>query len=162
MPDKKKQILILWVEDKPGVLMKISSLCRRRRFSIHSLTVGTSHLPGISCITLVFQKNKSQLRNISNQLNKLIEVISVQIVEREEIVDKELVLVIVKNSKIAHKMLKKNTGGLSVRMVNNIKGKLLLEMVGSGDEVEAALNSLDMKKEALKLVRSGLIAIKLY
>ena len=110
---------------------------------------------------MVFQEDRIKLKNISNQFNKLIEVISVQIVERKEIVDKELVLVIVKNKKVAYKMLEKNTHDFSVRMVNNNKGKSVLEMVGSGAEIEAALNSLDMKKEVIKLVRSGLIAIKL-
>lgn len=161
MQDEKKQILILLVENKPGVLMKISSLCRRRRFNIDSLTVGASHLPNISQITLVFQEDKSKLKNISNHLNKLIEVISVQAMEKENMVDRELVLVIVKNAKIAAKIFKKNANNLSVRMVNNKKGKFVLEMVGSGAEIETVLNSLDIKKEVIKLVRSGLVAIKL-
>lgn len=158
---KDKNIVILWVENKPGVLMKISSLCRRRRYNIDSLTVGATHQPGISHITMVFQEDKERLKNIINQLNKLIEVISVEALESKDVIDKELILIIVNNEVVADKLLKQTTHDVSVRVLNTVDNHPVLEIVGEGNEIDHILDSIDMKKDVTKLVRSGLIAIKI-
>ncbi len=48
-----KHTLITWVEDKPGVLNRVSSLFRRRQFNIDSIAVGHTEVPGISRMTIV-------------------------------------------------------------------------------------------------------------
>ena len=45
--------LVVYVEDKPGVLNRVASLFRRRAFNIDSLTVGHTETPGVSRMTIV-------------------------------------------------------------------------------------------------------------
>ena len=149
------------VENKPGVLSKVASLCRRRRYNIQSLTVGTTHVPNISQITLVFAKEKERIHNIINQIDKLIEVLSVEMVRRKDVVDKELVLLVVKDKSVTNKISKNTMHNTSVRVINTIDGHPVLEIVGEGGEVEYLLGLLDLKKDVIKMVRSGLIALKL-
>ena len=47
--------LVVYVEDKPGVLNRVASLFRRRAFNIDSLTVGHTETPDVSRMTIVFQ-----------------------------------------------------------------------------------------------------------
>ena len=161
MSQQNRQIVIIKVENTPGVLSKVSSLCRRRRYNIQSLTVGETHQLGISQITLVFTKEKKRIQNIINQIDKLIEVLSVEVVEPKDVVDKELVLLIVKNNSIADKILEKKIHNISARIINNIDDCPVLEILGSGIDIDNILESLNFKKDVLKMARSGLIALKL-
>jgi len=48
-----RHTLVALMEDKPGVLNRISSLFRRRNYNIESLSVGHSEIPGLSRMTIV-------------------------------------------------------------------------------------------------------------
>ena len=148
-------------ENKPGVLSKVTSLCRRRRYNIKSLTAGRTHLPNISNMTLVFSKEKERIQNIANQINKIVEVVSVEIVQSKDVIDKELVLLTVKNSAVANKLLKNSVHDINIRIINTVGKYFVLEIVGEGGEIEYLLNKLDFKKDVVQLMRSGLVALKL-
>ena len=148
-------------ENKPGVLSKVTSLCRRRRYNIKSLTAGRTHLPNISNMTLVFSKEKERIQNIANQINKIVEVVSVEIVQSKDVIDKELVLLTVKNSAVANKLLKNSVHDINIRIINTVGKYFVLEIVGEGGEIEHLLNKLDFKKDVVQLMRSGLVALKL-
>ena len=78
-----KQTLITLVEDKPGVLNRISSLFRRRNFNIESLVVGKSETPGVSRMTIVANEPEARKRgNIYFNLLKLVNVIAVKDVSK--------------------------------------------------------------------------------
>ena len=160
MNEKNQQIVIIQAENKPGVLSKVTSLCRRRRYNIQSLTAGATHAPNISQMTLVFAKERERIYNIINQIDKLIEVVSVEMVENKDVVDKELVLLVVKNSRIADKLLKNTMRNTNIRVINTADKHPVLEIVGEGNEVEHLLGILDTKKDVIKMVRSGLVALK--
>ena len=161
MSNKDQQIIIIMAENKPGVLSKVTSLCRRRRYNIKSLTAGRTHLPNISNMTLVFSKEKERIQNIANQINKIVEVVSVEIVQSKDVIDKELVLLTVKNSAVANKLLKNSVHDINIRIINTVGKYFVLEIVGEGGEIEHLLNKLDFKKDVVQLMRSGLVALKL-
>ena len=148
------------VQNKPGVLTQVASLCRRRRFNIESLTVSTTTREDISQITLVFFEHKSRIRQIVNQINKLIEVISVEAVLSQDVIDKELVLLIAKDKKIAQRIIETEAHNIKARIINTVNKQPILEIVGEGAEIEHILASLNFKKDVVKIVRSGLVALK--
>ena len=149
------------VENKAGVLSKITALCRRRRYNIQSLTVGTTNQPGISQITVVFEEDKDRINQIANQINKLIEVINIEVAEPKNVIDKELVLLIVKNKEIANRLLEKTTHNIEIKIINSYEDQPIMQIIGSGTEVEHFIDELDLENEVVKLVRSGLIVLKL-
>ncbi|MBU1177946.1 acetolactate synthase small subunit [Patescibacteria group bacterium] len=159
--EKKKHIVLLWVENKPGVLSKIASLCRRRRYNIDSLTVSTSHQPGVSHMTIVFAEEGIKIQQIVNQINKLVEVISIEAVQPKDVIDKELLLLIVKNNQVANRLLKMSRHDVNVRMINTVDRHPVLEVVGEGREIDHVIAEVDMKKDVVKMVKSGLIALKI-
>ena len=73
-----RHTMIAWVEDKPGVLNRVSGLFGRRNFNIESLTVGHSETPGVSRMTFVVRGTYRDIQQVRMQLYKLINVLDVQ------------------------------------------------------------------------------------
>ena len=68
----------VYVEDKPGVLTRVSSLFRRRAFNIESLTVGHTDKPGVSRMTIVVDTDELGARRIEAHTYKLVNVLRVE------------------------------------------------------------------------------------
>src|SRR5664279_5120369 len=84
--------LSVLVENKPGVLTRVTSLFARRGFNIDSLAVGPTEDPTLSRITLVVSAEDTPIEQITKQLHKLINVIKIQDLDAGLMVDRELVL----------------------------------------------------------------------
>lgn len=99
--DKRQHLktLIVTVQNRPGVLYKISGLIRKRRFNIESLTVSHSLKPGISQFTIVVNGDEAIVEKMSKQLYRIIEVLKIHEVNESDIVARELALFKVSTSK---------------------------------------------------------------
>src|SRR4029077_4712684 len=75
--DPMHHILTVLVENKPGVLARISGLFSRRGFHIHSLAVGPTEDPRFSRMTVVVDLEGVTLEQVIKQLNKLVNVIKI-------------------------------------------------------------------------------------
>jgi acetolactate synthase I/III small subunit len=84
------------VEDKPGVLARISGLFSRRGFNIDSLAVGPTEDSGRSRMTIVVDCAERPLEQVTKQLNKLVHVLKIVELDTDRAVERELVLVKVK------------------------------------------------------------------
>ena len=150
--------LSVLVENRPGVLARISGLVARRGYNIESLAVGPTERPELSRITLqVGVENAQFLEQITKQLNKLVEVL--KIVELEEAsVRRELVLIKLKADP--------STRSQIIEIVQLFRGKtvdvqnesLTIEATGSPDKLEALLEMLK-PYGVRELVQSGLVAL---
>jgi acetolactate synthase I/III small subunit len=79
------------VEDKPGVLARVSSLLARRGFNIHSLAVGPSHEEGMSRMTVVVEA--PEVEQVKKQLHKLINVVKIFEFHPDMSIEREIMLV---------------------------------------------------------------------
>ena len=59
------------VNDKPGVLNRITSMMRRRGFNIQSLAVGHSEIEDLSRLTVIVEGGDDIVEQITKQLHKL-------------------------------------------------------------------------------------------
>jgi len=89
----EKHTLIALMEDKPGVLNRVSNLFRRRNYNIQSLAVGHSETPHISRMTVVVDGDNRVVEQVVKQLSKLINVTEVLDVTERPAVIRELALV---------------------------------------------------------------------
>ena len=87
-----KHIVSVLVENKFGVLARISGLIAGRGFNIDSLAVGETEDPTASRMTMVVDGDEKTVEQVKKQLNRLIDVISIQDLTREEHLDRELML----------------------------------------------------------------------
>ena len=73
-----KQTLIVFVQDEPGVLNRVSSMIRKRNFNIDSLVAGRTDNPSITRMTIVLNEpDKTKQKIVVNNLKKLIDVYDV-------------------------------------------------------------------------------------
>ncbi len=98
-PEEQKHILSVLVENKFGVLVRVSGLFSRRGYNIDSLSVAVTENPNISRMTIVVRGDDKVLEQVKKQLNKLIDVIKVIDLDDEEHVERELALIKVKATK---------------------------------------------------------------
>ena len=88
--------LIAHMENKPGVLNRVSGLFRRRNYNIEALSVGHSETPGISRMTIVVNGDNRIVEQVVKQLYKLVNVTEVVDVSDQPSVIRELALIKVK------------------------------------------------------------------
>jgi len=89
----KSHILAVMVEHKPGVMQRISSLFSRRKFNIESITVGVTENPDIARMTIISRGDEHILEQIIKQMNKIVNVVKVNDLDRESTVVRELCIV---------------------------------------------------------------------
>ena len=87
-----KHTISILVENKPGVLQRVSGLFTRRDFNIDNITVGKTAEPGLSRITITTYGDNRTLEQIIKQLNKLIEIIKVREMKPENTIRRQLAL----------------------------------------------------------------------
>ena len=82
--------LMVYVENKPGVLTRVVSLFRRRAFNIDSLTVGRTEKPEVSRMTIVVDADDDQARRIVASLYKLVNVLLVENLTNQRAIVRDL------------------------------------------------------------------------
>jgi len=90
---QRRHVVSALVVDRPGTLNRVSGLLRARSFNIESLTVGTTHEPGKSRMTIAIRGDDGHLRQVLAQLERLIEVLEVTDLTSAPRIELELVLV---------------------------------------------------------------------
>jgi acetolactate synthase-1/3 small subunit len=145
------------VENKFGVLSRISSLFSARGYNIDSLTVGETQDPSISCMTIVVNaKDENILEQIKKQLHKLIDVITVVDFTRKEYIERELLLV--KASKGDGNIIGKLAKDYPVKITEDKKDYCIMEVCACTKDVDEILEKLK-GLEIKELVRTGKLAI---
>src|SRR5688500_16041193 len=150
-------ILSVLVQNKPGVLARVSGLISRRGYNIESLAVGPTESPDMSRMTLQMNVDDVVLEQMTKQLNKLIEVL--KIVELEDsAVRRELVLVKVKATAETRGQLIEIIGLFGAKAVDLTGEVITVEATGSPAKLDALLELFE-PYGIRELVQSGLVAL---
>jgi acetolactate synthase-1/3 small subunit len=147
------------VENKFGVLARISGLFSARGYNIASLAVSETLDPSISYMTMVIEaEDEKILEQIKKQLNKLIDVISVTDFTKKAHVDRELILVKVGYSAKDKSRLDSVLNKTGAKAIQRADDTAIIEAIGDQAEIKGLLD--DLKQFGIReLVRSGRIAI---
>src|SRR5438093_6518187 len=86
-------IVTALVENKPGVLFRVTNLFRARSFNIESITVGSTEQKDLSRMTITTNSDERTLDQLVKQLRKLIDVVEVKVLDTEKTVYRELALI---------------------------------------------------------------------
>ena len=147
------------VENKPGVLARISGLFSARGYNIASLAVSETLDPTISYMTMVVEaEDEKILEQIKKQLNKLIDVISVTDFTKKEHVDRELILVKVSYSAKEKSKLENLLRKYVATIIRHSADTAIVEAVGDQQQIKQLLEDLD-RFGIKELVRSGRLAV---
>src|SRR5258706_9491364 len=153
-----RHTLSVLVENKPGVLARISGLFARRGFNIDSLAVGPTEHDDISRMTIVVNVEDKPLEQVVKQLNKLINVIKIVELEKDASVERELLLVKVKATPETRAQIIEVADIFRSKIVDVSAGSVTIEATGSPDKLRA-LNDLLHQYGVREMVRTGLVAL---
>jgi acetolactate synthase-1/3 small subunit len=154
----RKHILSLLVENKPGVLARISGLFARRGFNIDSLAVGPTDDDQISRITLTVDGASHPIDQVTKQLHKLIHVIKIRDLEPKEAVARELALFKVSVDGDSRSQIMEYSEIFRGRIVDVSKRSMTVEVTGPDDKIEA-FEQMVRPFGLIEMVRTGEIAV---
>ncbi len=146
------------VEDKPGVLMRVSSLFRRRGFNIESLTVGHSEAEGLSRMTIVVDGESAPVEQVEKQLYKLIDVVKVSDLSNEDMVSRELALLKVRCNNVNRHELLDIAAVFRADVVDIATNAVILQVVGDEDKIDGLIKMCE-PYGIRELSRSGRLAM---
>ena len=136
------RVLSALVENRAGVLAHVVGLFAARGFNIASLAVGETEDPTMSRITLVAEGDQRTMEQIKKQLNKLIDVIKVQDLSEEGFVDRELMLVKVKNTAVHKKAIEELAVKYQLQVIENGAKGLIVQCTESRENTKKIFDAL--------------------
>ena len=155
--NKNQRTITSLVQDRPGVLSRISGLFRRRGFNIASLAVGSSEKPGLSRMTFVVEGSASSLRSVAEQLDKLIDVVEAKDITEKNIVWRELALIKVSSSKVNRSEILELAKIFRVNIIDIGISSLTMEITGGKEKIDSLIELL-RQFDIKEVIRTGRVA----
>ena len=137
-----KKIYSVLVENRSGVLSKVTGLFSRRAFNINSLVVGETDDPTMSRMTIVSTGDDHTLEQIEKQLNKKLDVIKVKTFEEYECISRELMLVKVKYNRSNRKDIMEICNIMKAEIVDMSKYHMLIQLCDTPERVQQFLSMM--------------------
>ena len=153
-----KYILSLVVENKHGVLSKISQVITGRGYNISTLSVGPSESDDTSRMVITFDCDDKVIQQIVKQLNRLIDVIKVFLVDENERVERELLLLRIQRTANTEASLYRLIKIFRGKIVHTVPKNYVIEVTGDTKKINAFIENA--KPYGIQdLMRTGPLAL---
>jgi acetolactate synthase-1/3 small subunit len=150
--------LSVLVENKPGVLARVSGLFHRRGFNITSLAVGPTEHEEVSRITITVNVEGAALEQVTKQLNKLINVLKIVELDEKQSVQREMLLVKVRADETTRSGVLETVELFKAKVCDVGPETLTVELTGRPDKLDAMITMLE-PYGIREMVQSGMVAI---
>jgi acetolactate synthase-1/3 small subunit len=153
-----RHTLAVLVENKPGVLARVSGLFSRRGFNIDSLAVGPTENTEVSRMTIVVNCEDMPLEQVTKQLNKLINVIKIVELDPSQSVQREIILIKVRADIQTRSHVLETVQLFRAKVVDVSADAVTVEATGTADKLDALIRVLE-PFGIRELVQSGMVAV---
>src|SRR5262250_1127597 len=148
----------VYVDNKPGILNRVSSLFRRRAFNIESLTVGHTETPGQSRMTVVVDTDEYGARRLEAHLYKLVPVRRVDNITSAPSIARDLALIKVAATGEARTHVMQLVDVYRARIVDVSPESLVIETTGTEDKIDSLVEVL-RPYGVIEMVRTGRVSM---
>lgn len=145
------------VEDKPGVLARVSAMFSNRGFNIHSLAVGPTHVDGRSHITVVV--DAPEMEQLKKQLHKLVNVIKVTELDQKDALESEVMIARISCDPVSRGEIGDTASLFGARMIDLASDSITFELAGTPEHLASFLDHM-RPYGVIDLVKSGRVAMK--
>ena len=153
-------ILSILVENKPGILFKVTHLFRARNFNIDSISVGVTENPEFSRITITTIEDEKRVEQIVKQLDKMIDTVKVEHLDEHKTVYRELSLFKIKLSNANDSMEVNKLANAYGGKVHDVKkDSLMVELTATPDQTQA-FEELAKPFGIIDVARTGVAALQ--
>lgn len=157
--DSNKITVVALVENEPGVLNRVASLFRRRAFNIDSLTVGRTHKPHVSRMTIRVVAGEGYAKRIAANLQKLVNVIDVRILDNEPHIERDLALIKVRSDDSeSRNTITEICDHYPARIVDIGPHVAIIEMVSTEDILEKFIDEV-RPVGIVEMIRTGVVSM---
>ena len=157
---KDKHIISILLDNEAGALSRVAGLFSARGYNIEALTVAETDNPSLSRMTIVTLGGDKLIHQIVSQLNKLIDVVDVRDLSRDELVEREILL-----AKVRYSDEETELAGLrdlierhGASIVECGKQVCLFELAAPSRRIEALIQDLNGWR-MVEVVRSGVVSL---
>lgn len=153
-----KRIITATVQNRSGVLNRVTGLLQRRQFNIESISVGPTELEGISKMTFVIEvEDEQRLEQVTKQLHKQIDVLKVSDITDKAIVARELALIKVASTSQLRSEINGIIDPFRALVIDVSKDSLAVQITGRPEKIDALIELL--RPYGIKeIARTGLTA----
>ncbi len=154
-----RYVIAVLVENKPGVLMRVTSMFNRRGFNIESLTVSTVETPEYSRITISISADENTKKQFVSQMKKLFNVKKVQVLEDDQTIKRELLLIKIRNSQQNRPEIMAVAEIYKGKIIDYSADAVSIEVTGEPAKIDAFVE-LMQPIGILEMCRTGIVAIE--
>lgn len=153
-----KKIYSVLVENRSGVLCKVSGLFSRRSYNIDSLAVGETDDPAVSCMTIVSSGDVRTIEQIEKQLNKKIDVIKVKTFDETASISRELMLIKVKYNRSNRRDIMETCEIMKAQIVDMSKKQMIIQICDAPERIKLLITMLQ-SVSVIEVARTGTLAL---
>ncbi len=153
-------ILSLLVENKPGILFKVTHLFRSRNFNIDSISVGITDNPDFSRMTITTYGDEIQVAQIVKQLDKMIDTIEVKQLDEHKTLFRELSIFKIKLSNANDSMEINKIANAYGGQIHNVKKDSIMVELTATPEQTSAFEELVKPFGIVDVARTGVAALQ--
>lgn len=140
MRQRKLHTILAFAHNQPGVLYKLLSLIRKKRYNVETITVGHTHVEGISRMTISFSHGEgNKTEQIVKQIDKITEIPKTNDVTYENVVNRELILLKVKASPQDRVHVTATTQIFGGKVIYVAPAHMIVEITGKQDNIDSAI-----------------------
>ncbi len=154
-----RSVISVYVENKYGVLTRVSGLFMRRGFNIDSLTVGETDDPNYSRMTITLSGDSYAREQLINQLKKLHNVKQVKLLEAGAAVEREIVLIKVKNTPENRSEIMAAAEIYRAKIIDYTTEAMCIEVTGEPSKIKAFINVVK-PLGIVEMCRTGVVALE--
>ena len=155
--ENKNFVIAVYVDNKAGVLTRVTAMFTRRGFNIDSLTVGETERPEYSRITISMSGDEYVKAQLINQLKKLLVVKRVEVLE-EEPIKRELMLIKVTNESQNRSDIMTAVDVFRASVIDYTPEGMCIEVTGSPSKIDAFVKLME-PFGILEMCRTGIVAL---
>lgn len=154
-----RSVIAVYVENKYGVLTRVSGLFMRKGFNINSLTVGETDDPAYSRITITLNGDDYAREQLITQLKKLYNVKGVKLLEADTSVERELMLIKVKNTPETRGEVLAAADIYRANIIDYTTEAMCIEVTGETSKIKAFVDVLK-PLGIIEMCRTGVVALQ--
>ena len=152
-------VIAVYVDNKFGVLTRVTSMFTRRGFNIDALTVGETEDPNYSRVTICMSGDGYAKAQMINQLRKLYNVKQVQVLDPEKSIQREMLLIKIQNDKATRQEVMSSVNIFRAKIVDFSLDALCIECTGDPSKVDAFIEIMK-PYGIIELCRTGVVAVE--
>lgn len=155
-----RRVIVALVENKSGVLSRVTSVLNRRKVNIESISVGVTEQEAVSRMTIVVKVNDlAELEQVIKQLNKQIEVFKVLDISNDPHIERELALIKVNAPTAIRSEIQAVIAPFRADIVDVAQKSIMIQVAGTHEKIDACIDVL--RPYGLKqLARTGITGLQ--